>query len=106
MEALHLQTPLMKAMTRSDALQAFTLAEIGSPFTEAEYSDPRLSTYTKGAEVVEALGLKDKFTTITSGDYPDYFFGYKCVCTSGTGWSLTTQLVRCEPEREFGEAIR
>jgi hypothetical protein len=77
MEALHLQSALMKAMTKSEALQAFTLAEIGSPFTETDLADPRLEVFTKGAGEVEAHGLKDKFTTITSGDYPDYFFGYK-----------------------------
>lgn len=84
MEALHLQSALLEAIAKSDTLQAFTLVEIGSPFTEADIADPRLDVYTKGAEAVQARGLGDKFTTIISGDYPDYFFGYRyessCLC--------------------------
>lgn len=77
MEALHLQNPLLDALAKSESLQAFTLAEIGSPFGEDDMKDPKLGFYTRTMSRVESLGLKDKCGMITSGEYMDYLLGYK-----------------------------
>lgn len=77
MDVLAIQMPLMKALAKSDDLVAFTLAEIGSPFDEADWKDPKLAFFTDRMNAIEGLGLKEKWTIITSGEYTDYFFGYK-----------------------------
>lgn len=77
MDVLSIQTPLLKALAKSDDLVAFTLAEIGSPFEEKDWSDPKLAFFTDRMNEVEGLGLKSKWTLITSGEYTDYYFGYK-----------------------------
>lgn len=77
MEVLHLQNPLLDALARSESLQAFTLAEIGSPFTQEDRNDPKMAFYTRTMTRVERLGLKDKCAMITSGEYMDYLLGHK-----------------------------
>lgn len=77
MDVLHIQNPLLDALAKSKALQAFTMAEIGSPFSEAEFRDPKMAFYTEVMARVEGLGLKDKWTIITSGEYTDYLLGFK-----------------------------
>ena len=77
MDVLYLQNPLLDALAKSEALQAFTLAEIGSPFSEAEMNDPKMAFYTRVMARVEGLGLKDKWAIITSGEYMNYLLGFK-----------------------------
>lgn len=76
MEGLATQSPLLKAFSKSTDLEAFTVAEIGSPFSDEELADPKYAMFASRGHEVESLGLSSKFASLFSGDYADYAIGY------------------------------
>lgn len=83
-EGLPQEVPLIKALRRSDDLTAFTVAEIGAPFSESDMKNPRLDMFTQRFKDIDAMGMGSKFTALTSGDYVDYALGW--ICSSHFYW--------------------